>query len=128
MHKKVGIHLCQFGQYINGGVFGCALTTCRVFDIDATPDPLSLSLSFVQAWGRVGGRYFLISTANSSVNKWGINKVLCIIYFELTNSTSFGGFSVTKGDAQIPCKVTSFGASIEWAQKGLENGLQITSL
>ena len=63
MHKKVGIHLCPFVQFINGGVFGCALTTCKVFDIDATPDPPSLSLSFargrakVQAWGRVGGRY-----------------------------------------------------------------------
>ena len=97
MHKKVGIHLCQFGQYINGGVFGCALNTCRVIDIDATPDPPSLSLSFargrakVQAWGSVGGRYFLISTANSSVNKCGISKVLCIIYFELISSTSFGG-------------------------------------
>lgn len=73
MDKKAGIHLCQFLQFINGG--GCALNTCRVIGIDATPDPPSLSLSFaqgramVQAWGHVGGRYFLISTANPSVNK-----------------------------------------------------------
>ena len=134
IHKEVGIRLCQFIQFINGGVFGCAINTCRIIDVDATPDPPSLSLSFargqakVQAWGRVGGRYFLNSSANSSVNKWGINEVLRIIYLEITNSTSFGGFRC------YTRRCSNFMQSyIIWSKhragtKGLENGPQITLL
>ena len=73
-------------------------------DIDAIPDPPSLSLSFargrakVQAWGRgVDNRYFPILTVNPLVNKWGIHKVPCIIYLTLTNSTSFGSFRCITG-------------------------------
>jgi hypothetical protein len=58
----------------------------------------------------VGGCYFTVSTANSSVNKYGINKVLCIIYLKLTNSMSFIGFKFSQRDAHIPRKKTSFGA------------------
>ena len=134
MNKKVGIHLCQLVQFINSRVFGCALNTCRVIDIDVTPDPPSLSLSFargrakVQAWGRVGGRYFLISTANSSVNKWGINKVLCIIYFKLTNFTSFGGFRCYTGRCSNSMKSYIIWSKHRVETKGLENGPQITLL
>ena len=62
----------------------------------------------------VGSRYSLISTAKSSVNKWGISQILCIIYLTLTNSTSFGGFRCfTEG-----CS-SSVQKKIIWSNRGI---------
>ena len=76
-------------------------------DIDATPDPSSLSLSFargrakVQAWGRVDGHYPRVLIVNYSVNKEGISQILDIMHLLLINSTSYGGCDYLAGECSI---------------------------
>ena len=53
------------------------------------------------------------------MNKYGIDKVLCIIYFILINSTSFVVFDILQGKAQNPWKNTSNGTGANLAKKGL---------
>jgi uncharacterized membrane protein len=46
----------------------------------------------------IGGRYFSISTANNSMNKWGMSIILRIMHIKLIYSMSFVVLSILQGE------------------------------